>query len=108
MQDIITCDCGYRNRTKDGSTCKECGKPLLQPEASSGDSLSIIDWLGRWYKNTMTTTHEGKTAEEWFKLHEVLRHDVARLNTEREAWKDAYENMKAFAEANGLDTVTRG
>lgn len=52
--------------------------------------------------------YEGKAAREWFGLHEVLRHDVARLAQERDNFKDAYENMKAFAESNGLDTTTHG
>lgn len=36
MRDIITCDCGYRNRSKDGPACKGCGEPLLQAERPSG------------------------------------------------------------------------
>lgn len=30
-------------------------------------------------------TYQGKTAEEWFRLHEVMRADFGRVLTERDA-----------------------
>lgn len=56
----------------------------------------------------MEVTYEGKTAKQWFELHEVLRADVARLTKELEDAKEGYLNMRNFAEKNGLDTATRG
>lgn len=53
-----------------------------------------------------TEKYKGKTAKEWFKLHEVLRRDVARLVKERDEARDAYTNMSDFAKSKGLDTRT--
>lgn len=59
-------------------------------------------------RNDYPNEHAGKTAHAWFKLHEVLRQDVARLTKELADSKDAYLNMRNFAESKGLDTATRG
>ena len=32
----------------------------------------------------MNNTHKGKTAKEWFKLHEVMRRDFGRLLREKQ------------------------
>jgi hypothetical protein len=40
---------------------------------------------------------------EWKEVADML----STLSGERTRYKDAYENMRAFAEANGLDTVAR-
>ena len=65
-------------------------------------------------KDKMTTEkYKGKTAKEWFKLHEVMRKDFKRVLAQkqraeklRDEWCDAYTNMRDFAKSKGLDTTT--
>lgn len=58
-----------------------------------------------------TQTYKGKSAKQWFGLHEVMRKDFGRILKENAHNKkklseatDAYKNMRAFAESKGLDT----
>lgn len=55
-------------------------------------------------------TFEGKTAEEWFRLHEVLRSDVARLSPFEQRLRGIFETLKGrYPEIttveNGLDAA---
>lgn len=45
--------------------------------------------------------------DEILKKLEVVEDAIDQLVAQANEWRDAYLNMRTFAEANGLDTTTR-
>ena len=44
----------------------------------------------------------------WGRSNEQMREARLRICDRLEAWKDAYKNMRKFAEDNGLNTTCQG
>jgi hypothetical protein len=52
------------------------------------DQEPVDDYLNKKLIDKLNaSTHEGKTAQQWFALHEVLRKDLERVVTERDGYK---------------------
>lgn len=81
-------------------TCPDC------LEAIGGNEPSSLTTL--FNEGDELTSEDVEAIEHMLHLAQIRREKIAVLKYERDSYKDAYENMRQFAEENGLDTTTTG